>query len=361
MGIRKTYKFRLNPTRRQEQTLDRWLMLCRWLYNAMLEQRIAEYEQRKLHGIKRNLGKFDQMKELPNLKAEMPEYREVDAQALQDVVERLNKAYQAFFKGGGYPKFQGRHRYNSITFKQTSWKLADNRLQLRGCGPVNVKWSREIEGDIKTVTIKRSKSGKWFVYFSCDNVPARVYPATDKEVGIDLGTMNLVTTNEGEILGDTRFLQRKLKYLRRLNRALARKKNKRSNRRKKTVKRLSRLHEKIANQRRDMHYKTSAKLVKENALIVHEAISPKFMLANKNLSQRASDAGWSQFLTFLHSKAAQAGRRVIAVNPYNTSQICSGCGEVVKKSLGVRWHECQCGASLDRDHNAAINILKRAG
>jgi putative transposase len=354
LGIRKTFKYRLYPTKTQEQTLDRWLMLCRRLYNTCLEQRQIAYKM----GYK--LSKYDQMKELPNLKAELPEYREVDAQALQDALDRLDKSYQKFFAGGGFPKFQGRHRYNSITFKQNSWKLSGERLHLRGCGPVKVRWSRDIEGDIKTVTVKRTGSGQWFVCFSCDNVPAPVYPATDKAVGIDLGTMNLVTTSEGEVMGDTRFLQRKLKYLRRLNRGLARKKNKRSNRRRKHVQQLARLHEKVANQRRDMHHKVSATLVRENAVVVHEDISPKFMLANRHLARRASDAGWTQLLTFLQSKAAQAGRKVIAVNPRGTSQECSGCGQVVKKALHVRWHECECGCSLDRDHNAAINILKRA-
>lgn len=355
MGIRKTFKYRLYPTRTQEATLERWLGLCRRLYNACLEQRQIAYQM----GYR--VSKFDQMRELPHLKAELPEYREVDAQALQDVVERLDKSFQRFFAGGGYPKFQGRNHYLSITFKQTSWKLKDGRLHIRGCGAIKVRWSREIEGTIKTVTVKRTKTGKWFVCFSCDNVPERVYPATEKRVGIDLGTMNLVTTSEGETLGDTRFLQRKLKYLRRLNRALARKKNKRSNRRRKHVQRLARVHEKIANQRRDMHHKVSTTLIRDNAVIAHEDLSPQFMLHNKHLARRAADAGWTQFLTILHSKAAQAGRKVVAVNPRGTSQVCSGCGQIVQKPLHVRWHECDCGCSLDRDHNAAINILNRAG
>jgi putative transposase len=110
-----------------------------------------------------------------------------------------------------------------------------------------------------------------------------------------------------------------------------------------------------------MHHKVSTQLVRENATVVHEDISPKFMLANKRTARTAADAGWSQFLTFLSVKAATAGRKVIKVNPYNTSQECSGCGRLVPKKLGVRWHKCECGCSLDRDHNAAINILKRAG
>lgn len=353
--MRKTFKYRMYPNKTQEQTLDRWLWLCRRLYNACLEQRIIAHEQH------RRISKYDQMKELPDLKDSLPEYQEVDAQALQDVLERLDKAYQRFFKGAGFPKFQGRQRYDSITFKQTSWKLQEERLVVRGCGPLKVRWSQNVQGDIKTVTVKRTKTGKWFVCFSCDNVPAPAYPATDQTVGIDLGTMNLVTTSGGEVMGDTNCLQRKLKYMRRLNRALARKTNKRSNRRRKHVRRLARLHEKITNQRRDMHHKVSTKLVQENTIVAHEDISPQFMIHNKHLSRRAADAGWSQFLTFLQSKAAAAGRKVVAVNPRGTSQECSGCGQIVRKPLHVRWHRCDCGCSLDRDHNAAINILKRAG
>lgn len=353
--MRKTFKYRIYPTKQQEQTLDYWLYLCRKLYNTCLEQRQIAYR------MGRRVNKYDQMKELPNLKAELPEYREVDAQALQDVVERLDKSYQKFFKGGGYPKFQGRNRYDSITFKQNSWKLKDHRLDLRGCGSIKVKWSREVEGDIKTVTVKR-RAGQWYVCFSCDNVPAPTYPVTDKIVGIDLGIEALATTSDGERFANAKYLKGKQKQLRKIQRHLARQKNKAGNRRRKTVRQIQRLHLKVANQRADANHKASTSLVKQNAVIVHEDISPQFMLKNHKLAQAASDVGWSQFLTFLQSKAATAGRKVIAVNPAYTSQTCSGCGVIRKKKLSERWHDCpECGTSLHRDHNAAINILRAAG
>src|SRR5690606_3658559 len=302
------------------------------------------------------------MLELPELKREMPEYREVDAQALQDVVDRLDKAFQRFFAGGGFPKFKGRRHYSSITFKQTSWKLTDGRLHIRGCGPIKVRWSRPIEGTIKTVTIKRTKTGKWFVCFSCDNVPPTQYPATTARVGIDLGISVLVTTSDGEKFENAHYLKAKLKQLRRLQRQLARQKNKQSKRRQKTIRRIQRLHEKIANQRRDAHHKASTSLVRRYSLIVHEDISPQFMFRNRRLAREAADVGWRQFLTFLQHKAAAAGRKVVAVNPANTSQLCSGCGQIVPKKVSDRWHLCpHCGTSLDRDHNAAINILRLAG
>lgn len=353
--MRKTFKFRLYPTAQQEKTLDYWLYLCRKLYNAMLEQRQIAYQMR------RRVGWVTQANELPALKAEFPEYAQIGSHALQDVAKRLDKSFQRFFKGAGYPKFQGRNRYDSFTFPdQAGWKLKDGRLHITNCGSIKVRWSREIEGVIKTVTVKR-RAGQWFVCFSCDNVPAPSYPATDKAVGIDLGIEALATTSDGERFENAKYLKRKLKHLRRLNRHLARQKNKQSNRRRKMVRQLQRLHLQIANQRADANHKASTALVKQNAVIVHEDISPKFMLANHKLAQAASDVGWTQFLTFLQSKAAAAGRKIIAVNPAYTSQTCSGCGVVRKKQLSERWHECDCGTSLHRDHNAAINILRAAG
>lgn len=353
--VRKTFKYRLYPTKAQEQTLDYWLYLCRKLYNAMLEQRIIAHQMHK------SVNYYSQKRELPNLKVEMPEYAQIGSQVLQDVAERLDKSFQCFFKNGaGFPKFQGRNRYDSFTYTQAGWKLEDGLLLLAKCGPIKVRWSREIEGDIKTVTIKR-RAGQWHVCFSCDNVPVPQYPATGKAVGIDLGIEALATTSEGERFENAKYLKRKLKHLRRLNRKLARQKNKASNRRRKTVLQLQRLHLKIANQRADANHKASTALVKQNAVIVHEDISPKFMLVNHKLARAASDVAWSQFLTFLQSKAATAGRTVVAVNPVYTSQICSGCGEIQKKKLSERWHECDCGTSLHRDHNAAINILRAAG
>jgi putative transposase len=357
--MRRTYKYRIYPTKAQEETLDYWLYLCRRLYNAMLEQRISEYKQRKLHGIKRSLSKYDQMRELPALKAEFPEYAQIGSHVLQDVAKRLDKSSQRFFEGAGYPKFQGRNRYDSFTFPDCKgWKLKDGKLSVTNCGLIKVRWSREIEGDIKTVTIKR-KAGQWHICFLCDNVPTPMYPPTNKAVGIDLGIEALATTSDGERFENAEFLKRKLKHLRRLNRKLARKKNERSNRRKKAVRQIQRLHLKVANQRIDAHHKASTKLIKENAEIHMERISPEFMLANHKLAQAASDVGWGQFKTFLQGKAAAAGRKIVEKNPYNTSRECSGCGQIKPKKLSERWHECECGTSLHRDHNAAIVILNR--
>ena len=350
--MRKTFKFRIYPTKAQEKTLDYWLYLCRKLYNAMLEQRQIAYSK----GIR--LTWIDQKRELPELKQAMPEYVRIGSHVLQDVAHRLQKSFDRFFKGAGYPKFQGRNRYDSFTFPdKAGWKLNDNHLSITNCGTVKVELHREIQGDIKTVTIKR-RADQWYVCFSCDNVPEPVYQATNKMVGIDLGIEALATTSEGERFENAKYLKRKQKHLRRIQRKLARQK-KGSNRRKKTVRQLQRLHLKIADQRADAHHKASTKLVRENAEIHMERIDPQFMLKNHTLAQAASDVGWGQFKTFLQSKAAAAGRKIVEKNPRHTSQECSGCGQLVPKELSERWHECECGTSLHRDHNAAIVILKR--
>lgn len=359
--MRKTFRFRLFPTIGQAQTLDTWLMLCRRLYNACLEQRIAAWMKQK------SVNYYDQAKELPALKQALPEYKTVDAQALQNVVSRVERAFQAFFRRcgqgaarKGFPKFQGRDRYSSITLSQTGWKVREGHLSLSRCGAIKVKWHRPLQGVIKTVTVKRTKTDKWFVCFSCDNVPAQSYPEPIRQaVGIDLGLSALAYPSEGEPFRNAQHLKNRLRYLRRLQRRLARQQEP-SHRRRKTRRQVARLHERVANQRRDAHHKASSVLVRENAVVVHEDISPRFMLENHRLARAASDVGWHLFLTILHSKAAQAGRTVIAVDPRNTSQTCSSCGHVVPKELSMRVHECpHCGFRTDRDHNAALNILRR--
>ena len=356
--MRRTFKYRLYPTRDQVVVLDRWLWLCRQLYNACLEQRIAAWQMRRL-----TLSKFAQKRELVDMKEGSPEYRAIGAHVLCDVVYRVDASYRRFLrKEAGFPRFRGRDRYESFTFPDPGgWKLLaeEKRLHLAKCGDIKVRLDRPIEGQIKTVTIKRFRSGHWFVCFSCDAVPAKMYPEATAAVGIDLGLTTLVTTSDGEKLGDTRFLKRRLRQLRRVQRHVARQRRG-SQRRRKSVRNLARLHERIADQRRDMHHKVSTALVRKYGLIAHESITPAFMLANPHMARAAADAGWSQLLGFLQWKSAEAGRDLVAVDPYNTSQACSTCGALVPKPLSQRTHICPCGTVLDRDHNAALNILKLA-
>lgn len=303
-----------------------------------------------------------QDKELPNLKIELPEYKNVAAQTLQDVLEKLDKTYQSFFRRikrgekAGFPRFKGRDRYNSFKLKQSSWSLTGNKLIIRNIGTLKLFLSRPILGDIKTVTVKYTSAG-WFVSFSCDNVPRNILPTNGKEIGIDVGLKVFLADSDGNFVDNPRFFRKAEKELRRKQRAFSRKKL-RSKRRQKAKRQVQRVHKKVKNQRADFIKKLAKEYVDSNGVIYVEALKIVNMVKNKYLSKSISDASWNMFRQWLTFKAEEAGRKVIAVNPKNTSQICL-CGETVKKSLAVRVHKCSvCGLVIDRDTLAAKNVLR---
>ena len=293
----------------------------------------------------------------------MPEYGEVHSQVLQDVVQRVDRAFQAFFrrvKNGetpGYPRFHGRNRYNSVTYPQfgNGAALDNGFLVLSKIGRIGVRWSRPLEGTPKTVTISREADG-WYVCFSCAEVATRPLAPTGQETGIDLGLESFATLADGTRIFNPGWYRKAERALKTAQRRVSRRK-KGGNRRRKAVKLLAKAHLRVKRQRQDFHHKTALTLVRENDAIYHEDLPTANMVKNHHLAKSISDAGWSQFLRILAAKAAYAGRRVVAVPPAYTSQTCSGCGVVVSKGLSVRWHSCpDCGASLHRDHNAAKNI-----
>ena len=359
--VRKAYKYKLKPTPEQACQLEAVLWRCRRLYNTALEQRITLWKQR---GVTRTA--YEQMGELPELKAAFPEYATVHALVLQDVLARLEQTYQAFFRRiregqtPGFPRFQGSNRYHSFTYKQygNGARLDNGFLVLSKIGRVAVRWSRPDgpwEGAPKTVTISREADG-WYVAFSCADVPTQPLPSTGQETGIDLGLESFATLADGTMIHNPRCYRRAERRLKTAQRRVARRKQG-SRRRRKAVKLLAKAHLKVRRQRQDFQQNTALQLVRRFDTIYHEELQVANMLKNHHLAKSIADAGWSQFLSILSFKAACAGRRVIAVNPAYTSQICSGCGVVVQKGLSVRWHSCpDCGASLHRDHNAARNI-----
>ena len=282
------------------------------------------------------------------------------------MLRRLDKAFKAFFrrvKAGekpGYPRFKGKGRYDSITFPSygDGCKLKGNRLYVQHVGQIKIKLHREIAGRIKTVTVRR-QADLWFVTFSCE-VESHRLPPTGKAVGVDLGIESFAITSDGEFFESARYLRNAERNLKRLQRQVSRRK-KGSNRRKKAVQQLARAHMRVACQRRDTAHKVARSLVNRYDLIAVEDLNIRGMLKNHHLAKSISDAGWNLFVTILKAKAAEAGRQVVEVDPRNTSQICSGCGEIVPKLLSQRWHSCpHCDTSLHRDVNAAVNILRRA-
>jgi putative transposase len=293
----------------------------------------------------------------------MPEYGEVNSQVLQDVVLRVDRAFQAFFcrvKAGetpGYPRSHGHNRYNSITYPQFgNGATVDNGfLVLSKLGRIGVRWSRPLAGTPKTVTISKEADG-WHVCFSCADVPVHPLPATGHEAGIDLGIEAFATRSNGMRIFSPGWYRQAERALKTAQRRVSRRK-KGSNRRRKAVNLLAKAHLKVKPQRQDFHHKTALQLVRENDTIYHEDLQTANMVRNHHLAKSISDAGWAAFLSILFYKAVCAGRRVVAVNPAFTSQTCSGCGVIVLKGLSVRWRSCpECGTSLHRDHNAARNI-----
>jgi putative transposase len=218
---------------------------------------------------------------------------------------------------------------------------------------------RPIEGTPKTVTIRQEADG-WYVAISCADVPLHPLPATGQETGIDMGLESLATLVDGGRILTPAYYRKAEAYLRCCARRVARR-QKGSHRRAKAVKFLAKAHQHIANQRRDFHHQEAAKLVRAYDSIAYEDLQTANMVHNHHLAKSISDAGWSRFLTILTFKAASAGKRVVAMPPAYTSQRCSGCGMIVSKGLSVWWHACpDCGTSLHRDHNAAVNILQLA-
>ena len=355
--MQKSYKFRLYPTKQQEVTLNRTLGVCRHIYNEFLADRRNAYDR-----CNQGLSTMEQLYQVQYLEFDI----DVHSQVKQDVIRRLGKSFDAFFrrcKNGeskvGYPRFKNQNRYNSFTYPQSGFSISEKKLKLSKIGEIKIVQHREIEGKIKTCTIV--KDGKhWYVTFSVviDNDAIPVIPNTF--IGIDVGLNSLVTLSDGTQIDSPKYYRNSESNLKRQQRILSRRK-KFSNNWKKQVAKINTAHRKIHNQRNDFNHKLSRKLVDTFDYIVFEYLNIKNMVKNTRLSKSIHDASWSNLIQITKYKAEEAGKFVELVNPYNTSQNCSNCGIKVEKSLAMRVHNCShCGLVLDRDHNAAINILNRA-
>ncbi len=358
----KAFQYRLYPTKSQERLLESTLETCRRFYNACLAERKEAYEQEK-----RTISKFAQLRQVKTLKQTNPYAATVHSHILQVVVSDLDKAFQAFFrrvKAGekpGYPRFKGRNRFDSFGLKEygNGFRLDGRRLKLSGIGRVAVRWHRELEGKVKTARIIR-KAGHWHVSFACEVEQPEPLPSTGQSIGVDVGVASLITLSDGTKVDNPRWYRASQAKLRIAQRRVARRKKGGKNRRK-AVLQLQRLHVHTQNQRRDFLNKLAHGLVQANDVIAVEDLQIQNMVRNKHLSKSILDSGWGYFRQRLAAKAAEAGRVVVAVNPAYTSKTCSGCGTVFEHlALSDRWVECACGLSLDRDHNAALNI-QRAG
>lgn len=401
--MRKAFKYRLYPNVTTEKKLYFTLNRCRELYNAALSERkdSSQLHERTQLQINSETGQvivatmtakqrvkavsyYGQKRNLVEIKALREEYQGIASHVLQDVILRVERAFQRFFAGAGFPRFKGRTRYDSFTYPdRAGWKLDveeqgnsfKGTLHLTKIGEVKVRLHRKIEGKIKTVTIKQEVD-QWFVVFSCEVEEPAQLPLSSEDVGIDLGVTHLATLSNGEMIEHPRYYRRAKKTLEKRQQALARKKQG-SHRKERAKKLIGKAHRKVANQRRDFHHKQSRKLVNRYQVIVFEDLQianlvkrpkvkqdegtgqylPNGAAAKGGLNKSILDAGWGMFVGMCSSKAAGAGRTLLKVSPHATSQVCSSCGTVRKKTLEERWHSCDCGAEMDRDVNAAKNIL----
>ena len=356
----KTFKYRIFPSHKQITILKQTLNSCRWLYNHLLEQRKSSWETEQ-----KSLSRFDQCYTFTQLKEEQPFLKDVHSQILQNVSVRIDLAFRAFFrraKAGetpGYPRFRGSDRYDSFTYPQFGFKLLKNVVQLSKIGSVKINLHRPIEGTIKTCTLKHTPTGKWFVSFTCDIEQTPIEQPIEPAIGIDMGLESFATLSNGEQIENPRFFRQEEKALAKAQRKLSAQ-EKVSKARANARKVVTRIHERIKWKRDNFAHQESRKLVNRFNTICVEGLSINDMQKNNfhGINKSIGDAAWRQFLDFTDFKAACAGGRVVKVNPAYTSQNCSGCGNRQKLKLSDRVYHCPCcDLSLNRDHNAALNIL----
>jgi putative transposase len=332
---------------------------CRWLYNHLLERRKMLYEQEGT-----SLSLYQQQDTFPMLKQERPSLKHVHSQVLQNVALRVDLAFKAFLrrvrahaKDPGYPRFKGRDRYDSFTFPQSGFAIThEERVVLSKVGAIKMVYHRPIRDKIKTLTIHRSSTGKWYACFSVECEPLRL-PARTEQVGIDVGLKTFATLSTGEEIANPRFFRKE-------ERALAKVQRKHSKltqgtpERCKHRKAVARVHERIAWRRDNFTHQHSRSIVDRFGIIAVEDLTINRMLHNHCLAKSIADASWSVFFAHLDSKAAEAGRILVKVNPAYTSQTCNVCGHRHLMPLSERVFACPCcSAHLDRDLSAAKNIL----
>jgi putative transposase len=279
----------------------------------------------------------------------------------------VDKAFDAFFrrvkKGekAGYPRFRGFGWYDSFTFPQwgNGAKFVEGRLVLSKIGSVRVFSDRPPHGKPKTCTIIRKADG-WYASVVCEREPTPL-PETGESVGVDVGIESFATLSNGESVPNPRLYRRAERALKTAQRRVSRRK-KGSKRRAKAKVLLAKAHLRVKRARLDFAHKTAHSLVSRFDRVAVEKLNIRGMVRNHSLAKSISDAGWGLFLDVLRSKAENAGRVVVEVNPAHTSQLCSECGESVPKKLSVRWHSCPyCGFEAHRDVNAALNIKMKGG
>ncbi|MGD1910186.1 MAG: RNA-guided endonuclease InsQ/TnpB family protein [Rivularia sp. (in: cyanobacteria)] len=392
--MRTSYQYKIKPNKQQKEIIDNTLDMLRCQYNYQLAQRFNWYEQNRcsidrcplvcyLPELKERPTKYSQEKSLVQLKKERPWYNNIHSQVLQGVSDKVEKAFDRWLKGdckgkkSGRPRFKGVGQYKTFTYKQfLKHHFVSNKITLSRSSPERVLCPADFAkiGDvkvivhrpipdgfaIKTVSVTKKSTGYYVTLSLDDKTVPTVKPDFNAGniVGIDAGLIDFIVTSDNERVKAPKYLRKAERKLRKAQKRVSRRK-KGSNRSKKAIQKLGKQHKKVADTRKDFHFKTANQLLRKYDVVAVEKLNIKG-LARTRLAKSIHDAGWGQFISILTNKAENAGLLVVPVRPHGTSQECSNCGHKVKKPLSQRVHDCPvCKISLCRDLNASINIRKR--
>ncbi len=346
------------PSKEQEQKLFFVLDKCRFTYNKLLE----------ILNKQKEINQSEIQAAIPKLKEQYPELNEIYSKTLQYECYRLFsnlRALSRLKKNGkniGCLRFKGKDWFKTFTYNQSGFVLEIknkkyNKLHLSKIGSLSIRTHRIINGEIKQVQIKKECSGKWFALLCIHNMKEKPRVKTNKSIGLDLGTINFIYDSDGNHIDHPMFLNKSLKRLATEQRKLFKKKKGSNNRTKQKIK-VANVHETICNQRNDFLHKLSRKYVNNYDFVAAEDLDVRNIIKESYTARNIMDASWSNFLQMLKYKAESAGISFVKVNPRDTTSKCYKCGTIVKKPLYERIHKCACGLEIDRDYNAALNILK---
>jgi putative transposase len=365
--VKKAFQYRIYPNTKQRDKIAQQLGCCRFVYNWALNKKIEAYQTEQ-----KTLSCFELTKQLTQLKKQ-EEYswlKDVDSQALQMSLRNLDNAFTKFFREkAGFPKFKSkRYPVQSCQYPQRVKVDFDHQtVYLPKIGNVKTKLHRMFEGKVKTVTLRRTATGKYFISIlveTSDNIPEKPEITFDTTIGVDLGIKDFAILSTGEKYENPKYLKKSLDKLKRLQQLVSRK-QKGSQNRKKAVKRLAKQHEKVRNQRKDFLHRITYRLTHNNTIesIALETLNVNGMIKNHCLAQAISDVSWSQFNDFLEYKAEWYGKNILRIGRFEpSSKLCSVCGFVNHElTLSIRSWMCpRCKTEHDRDQNAAINIKQFA-
>lgn len=353
------YKYRIYPTAAQAIKIEQTIGVCRLVYNLALETKIWAYKSYKI-----NLTAFDLCYQLNDLKATYLWMKEIDSQAIQASIKKLDRTFRNFFKGNGFPHFKSKHKgIQSFQCpnepRRINWQKAT--LTISKIKDIPIVLSRKFEGKIKTVTISRTTTGKYFASILVEQIENHPIKQPIKTaVGIDLGINNFLVLSNGTTHDNPKYLRESIARLKVLQRRASRKKKGSANRKKANLK-VALLHERITNKRLDFIHKVTSGLVNDNQVdtFVMEDLNVKGMISNHCLAQAISDVSWGKFKEILKYKCDWHGKNLLFIDRFApSSKKCSACGQVKEElSLDDRTYHCEhCGHVIDRDVNAAINI-----